>query len=266
MAHSIQRKIIHLDLDAFFCAVEELLNPELKGKIFVVGGNPQKRGVVSSCSYPARRTGLHSAMPMVKALKIYPPLIIIHPHFRYYSEYSQRVMQVLRGFSNLIEQISIDEAFLDVSDVDDVLSYAQVIQHEINDQIKLPCSLGIASNKLVAKIATDVGKSKNITQDYPNVINIIKPGTEQTFLSPLPTTAMLGIGKKTALKLQTVGITTIGDLAKTPEKELAKILGKFGTTVSLWSKGVDNRPIITSHDLKSISREIYICQRYQRHG
>ncbi len=154
------RKIIHLDLDAFFCAVEELRDPSLMGKAFVVGGRPESRGVVSSCSYAARRFGIHSAMPMSQALRLCPDLIIIPPRHHVYSEVSDQVMERLRSITPLVEQISIDEAFLDVSDLPEPGDLiARHLQKRIRDELGLPCSLGIATNKLLAKTATDAGKA-----------------------------------------------------------------------------------------------------------
>ena len=154
-----ERKILHLDLDAFFCAVEELRRPELRGQAFAVGGRPNERGVVSSCSYAARRCGVHSAMPMSQALRLCPDLIIVSPDHSAYSAASEKVMAFLRDLTPLVEQVSIDEAFLDVTDLPDsgeVL--ARRLQEKIAQETGLPCSLGVAQSKLVAKIATDVGK------------------------------------------------------------------------------------------------------------
>ncbi|MEJ5201757.1 MAG: DNA polymerase IV, partial [Anaerolineales bacterium] len=146
---------MHIDLDAFFCAVEELRRPYLKDKPFAVGGSPKGRGVVSSCSYAARSFGVHSAMPMKRALKICPQLIVVKPEPRVYQKASQKVFSVLADFTPLIEQISIDEAFLDLSDLpEDEFALARQIQERIWLETKLPCSIGVATNKLVAKIAT----------------------------------------------------------------------------------------------------------------
>src|SRR3972149_4639689 len=150
------RKILHLDLDAFFCAVEEQRDPSLRGRAFAVGGRPEQRGVVSSCSYAARRCGLRSAMPMSRALKLCPGLIIVSQRHRAYGQVSDRVMERLHNLTPLVEQISIDEAFLDLSDLPQPgEALARQLQATIRDELGLPCSLGVATNKLVAKIATD---------------------------------------------------------------------------------------------------------------
>ena len=191
------RKILHLDLDAFFCAVEELLNPSLKGKKFAVGGSPDRRGVVSTCSYAARKCGIHSAMPMSQAIRRCPDLIIVHSGFEYYREKSHEVMEILHHFTPLVEQISIDEAFLDVTDLPQPIEeIARSVQKEINQKPHLPCSLGAASNKLVAKIADNIGKKQVKTDTYPNAINWIPNGREAEFLSPLNVDELWGVGRK----------------------------------------------------------------------
>src|SRR5262245_3024142 len=157
------RRILHIDLDAFYCAVEETRDPSLRGKAFAVGGRPEERGVVSSCSYAARRTGVRSAMPMSQALRLSPGLIIVSGHHRIYSEVSREVMKRLHDLTERVEQISIDEAFLDITDLPAVQAdpqrIARTLQSRIRDELQLPCSIGIASNKMVAKIATEVGKA-----------------------------------------------------------------------------------------------------------
>lgn len=251
------RKILHLDLDAFFCAVEEQRDPTLRGKPFAVGGRPEHRGVVASCSYAARRFGVRSALPMSRAIKICPTLIIVtHRHNRY-EEVSERVMEKLRGLTPLVEQISIDEAFLDLSDLPEPgETLARQIQTLIRNELGLPCSLGVATNKLVAKIATDVGKSATARSDEsPNAIMVVPPGEEAAFLAPLPTRALWGIGPKTADKLAALGIHTIGDIARWPETELARRFGKQGREFFVHARGIDDRQVITSHAAKSISQE-----------
>lgn len=153
------RRILHIDLDAFFCAVEEIRDPNLKGKPFAVGGSPDQRGVVASCSYPARKFGVRSAMPMAQAVKICPNLLIVRGHYRDYSQASHQVMDYLKEITEQVEQISIDEAFLDITQLSPSSDEVAVrIQTYVNSEFGLPCSIGIASNKLVAKTATDHGK------------------------------------------------------------------------------------------------------------
>jgi DNA polymerase IV len=250
------RKIIHLDLDAFFCAVEELKNPELFGKAFAVGGRPEQRGVVASCSYPARGFGVHSAMPMAQALRICPNLIIVSSRYSEYSSVSKQMMERLFDLSPLVEQISIDEAFIDVSEINSPVEFiASKLQSRINQELNLPCSLGVAGNKLVAKIATDFGKTTKPKDRPPNVITCVEPGKEAEFLAPLSVGMLWGVGPKTSERLNNLGIITIGDLAKFPKKELIRIFGKNGHDLSLHAIGIDDSPITTTHEPKSISQE-----------
>ncbi len=258
------RTILHIDLDAFFCAVEEIRNPELRGKAFAVGGRPEERGVVASCSYAARRMGVRSAMPMSRALRLSPGLIIIPSRHRHYSGVSRQVMERLHDITPLMEQISIDEAFLDISDIQDFPEQiARKLQARINHELQLPCSIGIASNKLVAKIATEVGKSLALREikakgeiKPPNALTIVPAGEESSFLAPLPTEMLWGVGPKTSARLTELGIHTIGDIAKWPESELIRMFGENGRDLARHSKGIDDRPITTEHETKSISQEI----------
>lgn len=253
----VSRKIIHLDLDAFFCAVEELRRPELRGKPFAVGGRPETRGVIASCSYAARMLGVRSAMPTSRALRLCPSLVLISGDHAHYSEYSKRVMEIMGRYSGLIEQISIDEAFLDVTDLPrSGVDIARDIQQVIRKELDLPCSLGIASNKLVAKIATDTGKAGHRGPTPPCAILEVPAGQEAEFLSPLPVRALWGVGPKSAARFESLGIHTIGDLAREPELNLVKMFGKYGHDLSRHARGIDNSPIELEHDIKSISQEI----------
>lgn len=250
------RKIIHLDLDAFFCAVEELRNPTLVGKPFAVGGRPETRGVVASCSYPARRFGIHSAMPMSQALRLCPTLIIVPARHREYAAMSQRVMAILRRVTPLVEQISIDEAFLDVTDQPgDAATLAGELQREIRSELGLPASLGVATNKLVAKIANNVGKAAVRGDAPPCALLVVPPGEEAAFLAPLPADALWGVGPKTAERLRALGIHTIGDIVRWPERDLVRRFGKHGQELSRQARGLDDRPVVTEHERKSISQE-----------
>ena len=252
----MSRKILHLDLDAFYCAVEELHNPALRERAFAVGGKPEERGVVASCSYPARLLGVRSAMPMRRALALCPHLIIVSSRHDLYSQVSQQVMERLHALTPLVEQISIDEAFLDASELpEDGESLARSLQRKIRDELGLPCSLGVASNKLVAKIANDFGKSAARKGSPPSAITIVPPGEEAAFLAPLAVQALWGVGPKTAERLGEMGIHTIGELAVFPTGELAQRFGKNGLQMSQYAQGIDDSPIITSHELKSISQE-----------
>jgi len=250
------RTILHLDLDAFFCAVEELRDPSLRGKAFAVGGKPDQRGVVASCSYAARQFGVRSAMPMARALKLCPELTIISHHHGNYGELSDRVMERLNNLSPLVEQISIDEAFVDISDIRDPAEVtARTIQNRIQAELGLPCSVGVASNKLVAKIATEVGKHSARGAGPPNAVTIVPAGKEAEFLAPLPVEMLWGVGPKTAASLSELGIKTIGDLAAWDEKDLVARFGEHGREMSRHAKGISVSPIIIEHEVKSISQE-----------
>jgi DNA polymerase-4 len=250
------RKILHIDLDAFFCSVEENNNPELRGKPFAVGGRPDQRGVVASCSYAARKFGIRSAMPMARAIKLCPELIIVSGRHGEYGKISQKVMDYLGSLTPLIEQVSIDEAFLDLSDLPESgESLARTIQKTIQDQFQLPCSIGVATNKLVAKIATDAGKASNRSSHSPQAITVVTPGQEADFLAPLPTQALWGIGPKTAARLEIIGIHTIGDIKNLSRHDLIEHLGKFGLELEKRALGIDDSPIHISHEIKSVSNE-----------
>ncbi len=250
------RKILHLDLDAFFCAVEEQHNPSLVGKAFAVGARPEERGVVASCSYAARQYGIRSAMPMARALQLYPQLLIIPSQHRLYAEVSKKVMRYVDDLTPLVEKVSIDEAFLEVTDLPKTTqAIAKSLQRTIHQNLNLPCSIGGATNKLVAKIANDVGKAAARGPRPPNAITIVPPGEEAAFLSPLPVTALWGVGPKTGDRLERLGVKTIGDLSNLPERELVRMFGKIGYDLFTRARGIDNNPIITSHEVKSISNE-----------
>jgi DNA polymerase IV len=258
------RTILHIDLDAFFCAVEETQNPELRDKAFAVGGRPDERGVVASCSYAARQMGVRSAMPMSKALRLSPKLIIVSPRHHLYGEVSRQVMTRLRDLTSAVEQISIDEAFLDISDIRArPEAIARTLQTRIRDELQLSCSLGIASNKMVAKIATEVGKSlvlRNTRLEEkiasPNALTVVPAGEEAAFLSPLPADMLWGVGPKTFARLNELGIHTIGDITKWPESEMIRMFGENGRDLARHAKGIDDRPVTTERETKSISQEI----------
>jgi DNA polymerase-4 len=269
---SMPHIILHLDLDAFFCAVEELRDPSLHGKSFAVGGKPDERGVVASCSYAARAFGVRSAMPMSQALRLCRGLLIVPPHRAAYEEMSEQVMARLRNLSPLVEQISIDEAFLDISDIAsdsqvfglsnkhqetlDSTTIAHKLQKQILDELRLPCSVGVASNKLVAKIATETGKKAARGSRPPQALTVVPAGSEAEFLSPLPVSMLWGVGPKTEKRLSELGIHTIGQIATWPESDLAARFGENGREMSRHAKGLDERPVVTERETKSISQEI----------
>jgi DNA polymerase IV len=251
------RKILHIDLDAFFCAVEERLDPSLRGQAFAVGGSPEGRGVVTSCSYAARKFGIKSAMPMIRAIRLYPKLKVVKSHNKDYSDSSKEVMAILKNFTPLFEQISIDEAFLDVTDLPQSgLQIAKTIQTKVFQDLHLPCSIGISTNKLVAKIATNIGKSRNKGLTTPMAILEVEAGREQEFLATLPIEEMWGIGPKTAAQIKKIGIFTIGDIVKRTEADIFKHFGKYGKILYQHAKGIDERPVAEEGGIKSVSNEI----------
>jgi DNA polymerase-4 len=284
--------IIHMDLDAFFCAMEEQRDPSLRGRAFAVGGQAQERGVVASCSYAARRFGVRSAMPMSRALSMCPNLIRVPARHDVYRAASAQVMALLHTVTPLVQQISIDEAFLDVSALmplstapdtvppeahEEAHHLARRLQRRIQQELGLSASMGVASNKLVAKIASDYGKAlyarsdegksrghsrgkpdeeaTNSAQTSPQAIYVVPPGDEAAFLAPLPASALSGVGPKTEAALASLGLVTIGDIAAYPPEELLRRFGQHGYDLSRHARGIDRRPVVTSRDVKSISSE-----------
>lgn len=251
------RKIIHMDLDAFFCAVEELKNPSLKNKPFAVGGSPTGRGVIASCSYAARKLGIHSAMPTAQAFRLCPELILVSSRHREYSQKSKLVMDILADFTPRLEQISVDEAFLDVSDIQkESYAIALDIQLKIDFETGLPASFGVSTNKLVAKIANDYGKKQKGGNTYPRAIQVVQPGKEADFLAPLSVDMLWGVGPKTAEKLKIIGIKSIGALAAVSEDFLIVHFGKNGNFIKNNALGIDSRPVENSGEMKSVSQEM----------
>ncbi len=251
------RKIIHLDLDAFYCAVEAQRDPTLQGQPFAVGGQPEARGVVASCSYPARQFGVRSAMPMSQAIKLCPALRIVPARHSAYRTVSKQVIARLHRLTNRVEQLSIDEAFLDVTALDAPAEMiARQLQTTIRQELALPCSLGVATNKLLAKTANSVGKAAVRGGSSPNAITVVPPGDEAAFLAPLPCEELWGVGPKTALRLQELGLATIGDIARWPEADLFNRFGKNGSDLARHARGIDPRPVETQRASKSISQEI----------
>jgi len=246
------RVIVHLDLDAFFAAVEVLENPDLAGKPVLVGGRPEERGVVAAASYPARVFGIHSAMPMSRALVLCPEAIVLPPRHHLYREYSRRVMTILHQTSPLVEQMSIDEAYLDLTDQAEVweegVEMARRLQGRVREEAGLSASLGVATNKLLAKVASE--------RDKPGGLTVVRPGGEMAFLAPLPVRVLWGVGPVTAGRLAGMGVTTVGELARLPEEELRAHFGSHGVEMARQARGIDERPVVTEHEVKSVSQEV----------
>jgi DNA polymerase-4 len=245
------RAIVHLDLDAFYAAVEVLERPDLAGKPVLVGARPEERGVVAAASYPARAFGIRSAMPMHRALALCPDAIVLSPRHPLYRDYSRRVMAILHQTSPVVEQMSIDEAYLDLSDQvadwETAVEIAGGLQRRVSEEVGLSASLGVATNKLVAKVASD--------RDKPGGLTVVRPGEEAAFLAPLPVRVLWGVGPVTAQKLAKMGVETVGDLAKLPEEELRARFGRHGVDMARQAQGIDERPVVTEHEPKSVSQE-----------
>ncbi len=243
--------ILLVDLDAFFSSVEQLDHPEWRGKPVIVGGDANKHGVVSTASYEARTYGVHSAMSSATARRICPAAIWTRGHFDRYRQVSNTVMDLLRAETPLVQQVSIDEAFCDVTPTrvndEHPARIAQRIQREV-DELGVTCSIGVGTSKTVAKIASDM--------DKPHGLTVVLPGSERAFLAPLPVGAMSGIGKATEEKLIARGIVTLGDLAETSESLLERLFGKNGHVMYVRANGGDDSPITIDEPVKSISNEM----------
>lgn len=244
-----QRYIAHLDLDSFFVSVEMINNPTLKGKAVIVGGSAD-RGVVTTCSYEARKFGVRSAMPMKKAMQLCPHAIIVRGTRGEYSRYSRWVTEIIAAKAPLFEKASIDEFYIDLTGMDkffDPCQWTIDLRNEIIEQTKLPISFGLASNKMIAKIATDEAK--------PNGYLFVQPGMEKAFLAPLPVNKFSGVGDALHKKLNANGIFTIQELSETSPDVLNKLLGKTG--LDLWKKaqGIHEGQVQPYHESKSISTE-----------
>ncbi len=247
----MSRTIMHIDLDAFFVSVEQVLNPELWGKPVVVGGRPDRRGVVASASYEARAFGLHAGMPLATAYSLCPQAIFIEGSFAKYRDASQKFMAILADFSPFLEPMGLDEAYLDVTGFESIhgsiRQMAAAIKKRTRDEVGICASVGIAGSKVVAKVASE--KSK------PDGLLIVPLGEERSFLAPLPIDELPGVGKKTEKLLKGWGINTIGQLAALPPDMFKARLGIFGALIHNYANGIDNSKVEPPSAAKSISRE-----------
>ena len=245
------RHIVHADLDAFYAAVEQLDDPELRGKPVLVGGSPQSRGVVATASYEARVYGVHSAMPMATAVRQCPQGIVVRPRFDRYREMSRRVMDIFAGVTDLVEPLSLDEAYLDITAAVEAgklpLGVAIDLKRQVKDETGLNVSIGVGTCKSVAKIASDLEK--------PDGLVVVSAGEEREFLAPLAVSKLWGIGPKTAEKLHQDGITTIGELAAQSDEWFARRFGKRAASVRAKAVGEDDEPVKTERSPKSVSAE-----------
>ncbi len=246
---SPQRYIAHFDLDSFFVSVEMLNDPSLKGKAVIVGGS-KDRGVVTTCSYEARKFGVHSAMPMKTAMKLCPHAILVRGTRGEYSRFSRWVTDIIAAKAPLFEKASIDEFFIDLTGMDkffDPYQWTIDLRNEIIAKTQLPISFGLATNKMVAKIATDEAK--------PNGYLFVQPGMEKEFLAPVPVNKFSGVGEQTFLTLKAMGIHTIRQLSETAVPVLEKKLGKYGADLWKKSQGIHTGEVYPYHEAKSISSE-----------
>lgn len=244
------KKIIHLDMDAFYASVEELYNPELRGRPVIVGGDSD-RGVVCAASYAARKFGVHSAMSIVAARRCCPHGVFLRPNMARYQEISGRIMTLFHSFTPLVEPLSLDEAFLDVTASEklfgEAAEIAAALRRQVLEETGLTVSAGVASSKLVAKIASDMQK--------PDGLTVVAPGQEKAFLAPLSIEKLWGVGKATRNELAMIGVQTIGDLAHIPLEILSRRFGKHGRHLHCASQAIDSRPVEPIRDTKSIGNE-----------
>ena len=250
------RYIALVDLDAFFASVEILECPELKGKPVLIGGSASRRGVVAAASYEARKFGVHSAMPMALALRRCPQAVVLSTRHQLYRQYSNRVMDILREATSLVQQMSIDEAYMDLAEVANSLAEAEAVmlrvQKHVWDKVGLPCSVGLAASRMVAKISCETGKPRGFV--------LIAPGEEAEFLAPLPVREMPGIGPKAAERLLAEGLNTLGELAAAPLPQLMSLFGPWGAVLQRRAMGEDPSPVQTERETKSISSEETFAQ------
>jgi DNA polymerase-4 len=249
-SHPKYRAIIHVDMDAFYASVEVLDNPELRGKPVVVGGTSD-RSVVSAASYEAREFGVHSAMAIVQARKLCPGATFLPVRMNRYRDVSRVIMGIFQRFTPLVEPVSLDEAFLDVTGSTGLFGEGPVIAGEIKKLIKketgLTASAGVAASKLVAKIASDLQK--------PDGLTVVESGREREFLAGLPMNKLWGAGRKTITSLALLNVESIGDLAALPPEILTRRFGKHGQHLHLAASGIDNRPVVPDREAKSIGHE-----------
>lgn len=261
----MRRIIMHIDMDAFYSSIEQREDPELKRKPVIVGADPKEgksRGVVMGCSYEARAFGVRSAMPISVAYRLCPTGIYLKPNFTLYEQVSNEIMQLLQNFSEKLEQVSIDEAFLDVtervSSFEAVVNLAQEIKRQMVEKVNLSSSIGVGPNKAIAKIASDAKK--------PDGLTIVPPEKAREFLDNLPVSKISGVGKKSSELLAQMGITTIRQLAVVHPSKLSDAFGKYGIRIWQIANGNDEEEVVPSRPMKSISAESTFDEDVQDKG
>lgn len=245
------RKIIHLDMDAFFASVEQRDDPALQGRPVIVGGDPERRGVVAAASYEARAFGVRSAMPSSRAARLCPEAVFLKPDFARYRAVSQQLRVILHTATELVEPLSLDEAYLDVTQnalgLPTATKVAQHLRARIHEELRLTASAGVAPSKLVAKIASD--------QRKPDGLTVVLPGQVEAFLRPLPISRLWGVGPATAARLEALGIRRIGDLAAMEEGAVRARIGSHGVALQALARGQDDRPVRPDRVRKSRGAE-----------
>ncbi len=248
------RTILHVDMDAFYASVEQLDHPEYRGRPVVVGADPKGgrgRGVVAACSYEARAFGIHSALPIGRAWQRCPGAVFLRPRMDRYARVSRRVFAVFERYSDRVEPLSIDEAFLDLTGTERLLGpavdAARRLKDEIRGEVGLVASVGVAPNKFLAKVASDL--------DKPDGFVVVRPGDEAAFLTPLPVRRLWGVGPRTATALERLGVRTVGDLARWRREDLRARFGELGDRIWALSRGVDDRPVVPGGEPKSVGAE-----------
>ncbi len=250
------RKIIHIDMDAFYASVEQRDNPQLKGKPVIVGGQPDKRGVVAACSYEARKFGIHSAMSSARAYKLCPQAVFLYPRFDKYKAVSARIMEIFHEYTDLVEPLSLDEAFLDVTrnkkGIESATQIARQIRKDIFEKTGLTASAGVSYNKFLAKVASDYHK--------PDGLTVVTPDKAHSFIDRLPIRKFFGVGKVTEKKMLGLGIKTGADLKKLSKDDLIHIFGKYGGYFYNIAHGMDSRPVTVERIRKSLGKEITLSR------
>jgi DNA polymerase IV len=250
----MENQIVHLDLDTFFVSVERILDPKLENRPVIVGGNPFGRGVVAGCSYEARAFGIHSAMPIRRAYRLCPDAAFLNGSYMYYAEYSKLVREMLTEFAPICQAASVDEFYLDLSRTEslkgDTYRWAQAIRKEVSGETNLPLSCGLASNKLIAKVATTEVAKKGEARHFK-----VAGGEEAEFLSPFNIRALPGVGEVNEIKLMQIGVRRIGQLAETPVPILSRFFGrKAGSNLHERAQGIDHSVVLPTREQKSYSR------------
>ena len=251
MSHSDIRRILHCDMDCFYAAVHMRDDPSLAGKPVAVGGSPEGRGVVAAASYEIRKFGVRSAMPAARARRLCPQAIFVRPDFTLYRQESAEIFAIFRDYTDLVQPVSIDEAYLDctdsLGDFGSATAIASDIRRRVREERGLTVSIGVAPNRLVAKIASDA--------DKPDGLTVVKPAQMEAFLAPRPVRALPGVGPVMQKKLERSGLQTIGQLRELSHEDLRQLAGSYGETLYRYCRGQDERPVRVSRERKSLSTE-----------